>query len=121
DPPERSRAKQNVHADGSKRTDEHRAFPANFVRQQTVNDLAKSIGKKGCRDDLAHVRLGVMKFLANRFVGNRKIVPAHVERRVQEADKSPIQPSPTAKAKGVLWMSARQRGNGFHELLCAKG
>src|SRR5437763_643780 len=79
---ERSGTKKDVHDDCARRADEHRFFASDMVRQQSINDLPARIGEQCRGDDIAHLGAGEPELFADRLVGNREVVPAHVERRV---------------------------------------
>ena len=52
--------------------------------------LTAGIGKEGGRNDPAHVGFGKSEFGADGTVGDRQVVSAHVEGRVEKADEAPV-------------------------------
>ena len=84
-----------------------------MVRDQTIDNLPARVREERRRDDIAHLRPAESKLRADRFVGDGKIVAAHVVRRVQQAEKSPIQPASRAKAGRILHARGRRR-SGFN-------
>ena len=89
--------KSDVHHDRAGRADQHRAFAAEAVGEQAVDDLPAGIGEERGRDDRAHLRFAETELLADRAVRDREIVAAHVERGVEQADEDPVQAAPRAK------------------------
>src|SRR4030095_15900511 len=86
--PKRRDAEEYIHHHRADGANEHGAFAAETIGQQAVNDLTTRIGEQGGRDDCAHVRLAEAELFADRTIRDREIVAAHVERRVEQSDKS---------------------------------
>ena len=47
-------------------------------------------GQQGGGNDCPHVCPREAKLFADRTIGNRKIIPAHVKRRVEQADEASV-------------------------------
>src|SRR5438105_4662246 len=71
------------------------------IGQQAVDDLAAGVSEKCCRDDGSHLRFGETIFRADGAVRDREVVPAHVKRRVKQADEGPVHAAASAE---TWWM-----------------
>ena len=69
----------NIHHDRSRGSNQHRFFSADMVCNQPVDNLAASVREEHGRDDLAHLRTAESKLRADRFIGDRQVVPAHIK------------------------------------------
>jgi hypothetical protein len=91
-------AEREVHHHGAGRADQHRALAAQAIGEQAVDDLAARIREERGRDDRAHVALAEAELLAHRLVGERQVVPAHVERGVEQPEECPVLSAAPAEA-----------------------
>ena len=104
--------KSYIHHHRAGGTDEHGVFAAETIGEQAVDDLAARIGEQRGRDDRAHVCLAESELFADRTIRDRKIVAAHVERRVEQADESPVQTTARAEAGRMMDRVFRHTANG---------
>ena len=94
---ERGGAEREVHHHGAGRPDQHRALAAKAIGEQAVDHLAARIREERGRDDRAHVALAEAVLLAHRLVGERQVIPAHVERGVEQPEECPVLSAAPAK------------------------
>ena len=63
--PKRGDTERHVHDDRARRSDQHRAFSAEAVGQETVDNQTTGIGEQRSRDDRADLRLTESQLIAN--------------------------------------------------------
>src|SRR4051812_16640812 len=91
---ERGEPEKEIHRHGAGSADEHGAFAANAIGEQTVEDLPAGVSKERGGDDRAHLPLVETELVADGFVRDREVVATGVKRGVKEANEGPVQPAP---------------------------
>ena len=83
--------KDQVDDDGSNSTDEEGEFASDAVRQKAVEKLTGAIGDRPDGENVGDLGGGEMELLHDSGYGKSEIVPTHVERGVEQAQRDPVQ------------------------------
>ena len=101
-PGERGESEDEVDEDRARGADEHRDFAADAISEKAVDQLAGAVGDGPGAEHAGDLECAKSELRHHSGSREPEIVPAHVERGVEQADDEPVQSPSRTKPFGIL-------------------